>query len=114
MLGADDRAAAITVGALYDGVRPQVIVTDPASAETIKYAANAFLATKLSFINAIARSGSTLHKNVAPLMKLFDAYQCYFAKIDSPIRTMADVPDRLRADATSVTFAFPVGLGSPL
>jgi UDPglucose 6-dehydrogenase len=31
-----------------------VIVTDPASAETIKYAANAFLATKLSFINAIA------------------------------------------------------------
>ena len=30
------------------------IVTDPASAETIKYAANAFLATKLSFVNAIA------------------------------------------------------------
>jgi len=29
-------------------------VTDPASAETIKYAANAFLATKLSFANAIA------------------------------------------------------------
>ena len=26
-----------------------------------------------SFINAIARSGSTLHKNVTPLMKLFDA-----------------------------------------
>jgi UDPglucose 6-dehydrogenase len=31
-----------------------VIVTDPASAETIKYAANAFLATKLSFVNAVA------------------------------------------------------------
>ena len=31
-----------------------MIITDPASAETIKYAANAFLATKLSFINAIA------------------------------------------------------------
>ena len=30
------------------------MVTDPASAETIKYAANAFLATKLSFVNAIA------------------------------------------------------------
>ena len=30
------------------------IVTDPASAETIKYASNAFLATKLSFVNAIA------------------------------------------------------------
>jgi UDPglucose 6-dehydrogenase len=42
------------VGSLYDKVRAQIIVTDPASAETIKYAANAFLATKLSFINAIA------------------------------------------------------------
>ena len=31
-----------------------LIVTDPASAETIKYASNAFLATKISFVNAIA------------------------------------------------------------
>jgi UDPglucose 6-dehydrogenase len=54
VVGCDDRAAAIAVGALYDSVRAQVIITDPASAETIKYAANAFLATKLSFINAIA------------------------------------------------------------
>ncbi|MEY4229487.1 MAG: hypothetical protein RLZZ362_336 [Actinomycetota bacterium] len=54
VVGCDDRAAAITVGNLYESIRPQVIVTDPASAETIKYAANAFLATKLSFINAIA------------------------------------------------------------
>ena len=54
VVGCEDRAAAIAVGALYDSVRAQVIITDPASAETIKYAANAFLATKLSFINAIA------------------------------------------------------------
>ncbi|MFN8024083.1 MAG: nucleotide sugar dehydrogenase [Acidimicrobiales bacterium] len=54
VVGCDDRSAAIKVGNLYDKVRAQVIVTDPASAETIKYAANAFLATKLSFINAIA------------------------------------------------------------
>ena len=54
VVGCDDRSAAITVGNLYESIRPQVIVTDPASAETIKYAANAFLATKLSFINAIA------------------------------------------------------------
>ncbi len=31
-----------------------ILVTDPASAEMIKYASNAFLATKVSFINAIA------------------------------------------------------------
>lgn len=54
VVGCDDRAAALKVSALYDGVGAPLIVTDPASAETIKYAANAFLATKLSFINAIA------------------------------------------------------------
>jgi putative tricarboxylic transport membrane protein len=67
-----------------------------------------------SFINAIARSGSTLHKNFTPLIKLFDAYQAYFTRIDSPIKSMIDVRDRLKADPGSVTFAFPVGLGSPL
>src|SRR6202167_5061828 len=30
-----------------------------------------------SFINAIARKGSELNKQLTPLMKLFDAYQCY-------------------------------------
>jgi UDPglucose 6-dehydrogenase len=54
VIGADDQAAAGRVAALYLGVRAPVMVTDPASAETCKYAANAFLATKLSFTNAIA------------------------------------------------------------
>ncbi len=54
VIGSDDQSAAIRVASLYLGVPAPLIVTDPASAETIKYAANAFLATKLSFINAIA------------------------------------------------------------
>ena len=54
IIGADDQAAAGRVAALYLGVRAPIMVTDPASAETCKYAANAFLATKLSFTNAIA------------------------------------------------------------
>ncbi len=54
VIGADDRAAAARVAGLYLGIPAPVVVTDPASAETIKYAANAFLATKLSFANAIA------------------------------------------------------------
>ncbi len=54
VIGAEDQAAAVKVSSLYIGITAPVIVTDPASAETIKYAANAFLATKISFINAVA------------------------------------------------------------
>jgi UDPglucose 6-dehydrogenase len=54
VIGSDDQAAAIRVGALLEGVQAPLIVTAPASAETIKYASNAFLATKVSYINAVA------------------------------------------------------------
>jgi UDPglucose 6-dehydrogenase len=54
IIGSDDQSAAIRVASLYIGVPAPLMVTDPASAETIKYASNAFLATKLSFVNAIA------------------------------------------------------------
>jgi UDPglucose 6-dehydrogenase len=54
VIGAEDQDAAVRVSSLYLGITAPVIVTDPASAETIKYAANAFLATKISFINAVA------------------------------------------------------------
>ncbi len=54
IIGADDQAAASRVASLYAGVRAPIMVTDPASAEICKYASNAFLATKLSFTNAIA------------------------------------------------------------
>ncbi len=54
VIGAEDRAAAARVASLYLGVPAPVVSTDPASAETIKYAANAFLAMKLSFANAVA------------------------------------------------------------
>ena len=53
VIGAKDRVAAGVVAALYKDIAAPVLVTDPVSAETIKYAANAFLATKLSFVNAI-------------------------------------------------------------
>ncbi|MBA2497599.1 MAG: nucleotide sugar dehydrogenase [Acidimicrobiia bacterium] len=54
VIGSDDQAAAVRVASLYIGIATPLIVTDPASAETIKYAANAFLATKISYVNAIA------------------------------------------------------------
>jgi len=54
VIGSDDQGAAIRVASLYLNVPAPVMVTDPASAETIKYASNAFLAMKLSYVNAIA------------------------------------------------------------
>ena len=54
VIGADDPAVAARVAELYAGVAAPVLTTDPATAETTKYAANAYLATRLSFVNAIA------------------------------------------------------------
>jgi UDPglucose 6-dehydrogenase len=54
VIGTDDTAAGSKVAALYQRIHAPVLVTDPASAELIKYASNAFLATKISYINAIA------------------------------------------------------------
>ncbi len=54
VVGAEDQAAAARVGELFAGTHAPLLITDAATAETIKYASNAFLATKLSFINAVA------------------------------------------------------------
>jgi len=54
VIGCEDETTAGRVAALFEGMQAPMIVTDPASAETIKYASNAFLATKVSFANAIA------------------------------------------------------------
>jgi UDPglucose 6-dehydrogenase len=56
VIGADvgDEEAADAVAALYELLGGEVVRTDVASAEMIKLASNAFLATKISFINEIA------------------------------------------------------------
>lgn len=54
VLGGVSEAALEAVAGLYDGLGAPVVRTDIASAEMIKYASNAFLATKISFINEIA------------------------------------------------------------
>jgi UDPglucose 6-dehydrogenase len=55
VLGSTDRAAAQRVAELYQPLSPgEVLITDLRTAEMIKYASNAFLATKISFINEMA------------------------------------------------------------
>lgn len=54
VLGANEAAAAERVATLYAPLNCTVMITDIRTAEMIKYASNAFLATKISFINEIA------------------------------------------------------------
>ncbi len=54
VLGSLDQDAANKVAELHLPLRAPIIVTDLRTAEMIKYASNAFLATKISFINEIA------------------------------------------------------------
>jgi UDPglucose 6-dehydrogenase len=54
VIGADDDATAQTLAEIYAPLGAPIIITDVATAELAKYAANAFLATQISFINEIA------------------------------------------------------------
>ncbi len=119
--GENDRIAraiqhALTSEHLVDSM---TVLNRPGAAQTIamqylagkKGDANAIGLASGSFINAIARSGSTLHKNITPLMKLFDAYQCYFTRTDFPLKTMVDVRDpggHVDIGITSIGSAMPL------
>ena len=54
ILGAVDQAAAQKVADLHAPLGAPIIITDLRTAEMIKYASNAFLATRISFINEMA------------------------------------------------------------
>lgn len=55
VIGVTDKNAEDTLRQLHAPIKARVLICDPKSAQMIKYAANAFLATKISFINCIAR-----------------------------------------------------------
>jgi len=54
VIGAEDERAKEIMLDIYSSIKAPKVITDIKSAEMIKYAANAFLATKISFINEIA------------------------------------------------------------
>ena len=54
VIGSASSAAAEKVAALYGDIQDRVLYTDWASAELIKYASNAYLATRLTFVNSLA------------------------------------------------------------
>ncbi|HEY6635183.1 MAG TPA: nucleotide sugar dehydrogenase, partial [Acidimicrobiia bacterium] len=54
VVGAYDRADAELVASLYRSLETEVVITDPTSAEMIKYASNSYLAARLTFVNTLA------------------------------------------------------------
>lgn len=55
VIGVDDENVGRRLAGVYHGVDAPIQITDPTSAELIKYAANTYLAAKLSFVNEISR-----------------------------------------------------------
>jgi UDPglucose 6-dehydrogenase len=64
VLGSLDREAADRVAQLYLPLRAPIMITDLRTAEMIKYASNAFLASRISFINEIANICEALGADV--------------------------------------------------
>ena len=64
VLGSLDPEAAAQVAQLYMSLRAPIMITDLRTAEMIKYASNAFLATRISFINEIASMCEALGADV--------------------------------------------------
>jgi UDPglucose 6-dehydrogenase len=67
VIGADDDGAAMRLAGIFSPLTAPLIITDPRTAEMTKYAANAFLATKLSFINAVAALCEAVGADIRPV-----------------------------------------------
>lgn len=64
IIGTDSNYAVKLLKELYQSLSCPVVITTPATAELIKYAANAYLAMKISYINELARLCDKLEINV--------------------------------------------------
>jgi UDPglucose 6-dehydrogenase len=64
VLGSSNPIASERVAALYEPLNAPIIISDIRTAEMIKYASNAILATRISFINEIAHICETLGADV--------------------------------------------------
>ena len=69
IIGSDNKEAAEIIAEINKPFGLEVYITSLRSAEMIKYASNAFLATKISFINEIANISSSLGANIEEVAK---------------------------------------------
>ena len=64
VVGANSREVAQQVADLYRGLPGEIVLTDRRTAEMVKYVANAFLATRISFINEVAQLCEALRVDI--------------------------------------------------
>jgi UDPglucose 6-dehydrogenase len=69
VIGSDSSDAAIRVSDLYRLFKAPTVLTDPESAEMIKYASNSFLACKISFINEMSRVADAFGADIKEVAK---------------------------------------------
>ncbi|RXT13973.1 UDP-glucose/GDP-mannose dehydrogenase family protein [Ammoniphilus sp. CFH 90114] len=69
VIGSDSEVAKEKMCKLYEKVDAPLFITTPRNAEMIKYASNAFLATKISYINEIAKLCDLLRVDVTDVAK---------------------------------------------
>jgi UDPglucose 6-dehydrogenase len=69
VIGCETKEAAFVIKEMYAPLQAPVVITDSRSAEMIKYAANVFLATKISFINNIGNLCEAVGANVEDVSK---------------------------------------------
>jgi UDPglucose 6-dehydrogenase len=67
VIGSESKKAKKLLLQLHEPVKAPRLVCDIKSAQMIKYAANAFLATKISFINSIARLCDVIKADIKPV-----------------------------------------------
>ncbi len=69
VIGAHSSRDAMAVADLYRDLKAEVVITGLRTAEMIKYVANSFLATRVSFINEVARLCDALNVNVDQVLE---------------------------------------------
>jgi UDPglucose 6-dehydrogenase len=69
VIGSHDRRARRLVAALHEPFGAPIIETDPESAALIKYASNALLATRLTFVNAVAHLAESVGADVEAVLE---------------------------------------------
>ena len=68
VIGTNNQQAAESMMELYRGLDAPVIVTDPVSSEMVKYGSNAYLATRVTFANAMANLAEAVGADVRDVL----------------------------------------------